>query len=73
MITPTLSYASGIWTPSKEHERMIRSTQRKMFRFIVQTERKYKKKSQPSRIDEDEEDEKANHRSSDEGTAEGSS
>ena len=28
--TPTLSYTSGTWTLSKEHERMIRSTQRKM-------------------------------------------
>ena len=37
VITPTLSYASGTWTLSKEHERMIRSTQRKMLRLIVQT------------------------------------
>ena len=59
VITPTLSYASGTWTLSKEHERMIRSTQRKMLRFIVQTKRKYKKKTQPSRNEEDGEDEKA--------------
>ena len=31
------------WTPSKEHERMIQSTQRKMLRLIIQTKRKYKK------------------------------
>ena len=73
VITQTLSYASGTWTPPEEHERMIRSTQRKMLRFIVQTKRKYKKKTQPSRNDEDEEDENANHRSSDDETAEGSS
>ena len=51
---------------------MIRSIQRKMLRLIVQTDRKYKRKTQPSRNEEDEEDEKANHRSSDEETAEGS-
>ena len=32
VVTPTLSYASGTWTRSKEHERMIRSTQRKIRR-----------------------------------------
>ena len=72
VITPTLSYASGTWTLSKEHERVIRATERKMLRLVVQTKRKYKKKTQPSRNDEDEEEEKANHRSSDEETAEGS-
>ena len=45
VITPTLSYASGTWTLSKEHEKMIRSTQRKILRLIVQTIRKYKKKT----------------------------
>ena len=44
VITPTLSYASGTWTLSREHERMIRWTQRKMLRLIVQTKRKFKKK-----------------------------
>ena len=34
---------SRTWTPSKEHERMIQSTQRKMLRLIIQTKRKYKK------------------------------
>ena len=70
VITPTLSYASGTWTLSKEHEGMRPSTQRKMLRLIVQTNRKYKKKTQTRRNDEDEEDEKANQRSSDEETAE---
>ena len=70
VITPTLSYASGTWTLSKGHERMIRSTQRKMLRFIVQTKRKYKKETQPSGNDENEEEIKASHRSSDEETAE---
>ena len=37
VITPTICYASGTWTPTKEHERMIQSTQRKMFRLIIQT------------------------------------
>ena len=41
VIAPTLTYASGTWTLSKERERMIKSTQRKMLRLIVQTKRKY--------------------------------
>ena len=43
VITPTICYASGTWTPTKEHERMIQSTQRKMLRLIIQTKRRYKK------------------------------
>ena len=39
-VSPTLCYASGTWSPSREHERMI---QRKMLRLIIQTKRKYKK------------------------------
>ena len=73
VITPTLSYASGIWTLTKEHERMIRSTQRKMLRLIIQTKRKYKKKTQTSKNEENGEDEKANHRDSDDETDDGSS
>ena len=42
-VSPTICYATGTWTPNKEHERMIQSTQRKMLRFIIQTKRKYKK------------------------------
>ena len=44
VITPTLTYGSGTWTLSHEHERMIRSTQRKMLRLLVQTKRRYKRK-----------------------------
>ena len=40
---PRLCYAAGTWTLSKEHERMVQSTQRKMLRLIIQTKRKYKK------------------------------
>ena len=72
VIMPTLSLASGTGTLIKKHERMIRSTQRKMLRLVVQTERKYNMKTQPSKNEADEEEEKANHRSSNEGTAEGS-
>ena len=36
-ITPTICYASGTWAPTKEHERMIQSAQRKMLRLIIQT------------------------------------
>ena len=39
----TICYAAGTWTPNKEHERMIQSTQRKMLRLIIQTKRRYKK------------------------------
>ena len=44
VITPTLTYVSGIWTLSKTHERMIKSAQRQMLRFIVQTKGRYKMK-----------------------------
>ena len=41
--SPTICYAAGNWTPNKEHERMIQSTQRKMLRLIIRTKRRYKK------------------------------
>ena len=53
VITPTLSYASGTWTLSRKHERMMRSIQRTMLRFIIQTKRKYKKKTQTSKNERD--------------------
>ena len=71
VITPTLSYASSTWTLPREHERMIRSTQRKMLRFIVQTRIKFKQKTQTSKNEKDAEDEKINHTSSDDETEEG--
>ena len=40
VVTPTMNYASGTWTLSKEHERKIQSTQREMLRFVIQTKRK---------------------------------
>ena len=43
VVSPTMNYASGTWTLTKEHETMIQSTQRKMLRFIIQTKRRYKK------------------------------
>ena len=43
VVSPTMNYASGTWTLTKEHERMIQSTQRKMLHFIIQTKRRYKK------------------------------
>ena len=42
-ITPTIFYLSGTLAPTKEKERMIQSTQRKMLRLIIQTKRRYKK------------------------------
>ena len=38
-----MNYASGAWTPTKVHERMIQSTQRKVLRLIIQSKRRYKK------------------------------
>ena len=42
-IPPTICYASGTCAPTKEHERMLQSAQRKMLRLIIQTIRRYKK------------------------------
>ena len=39
-IIPTICCA---WAPTKEHERMLQSAQRKMLRLIMQTKRRYKK------------------------------
>ena len=47
-ITPTLTYASGTWTLTLKHEKMIKTAQRKMLRLIVQTTRKYKSKKDVS-------------------------
>ena len=44
VITPTLTYASGTWTLTQNHEKMIKTAQRKMLRLIIQTKRKYKTK-----------------------------
>ena len=43
VINPTICHASGTWTPTKEHERMTQSTQRKILRLIIQTKRRYKR------------------------------
>ena len=42
-ITSTICYASGTLTLTKEHERVIQSTQRNMLRLIIQTKRSFKK------------------------------
>ena len=43
VITPTICYISGTWTSSKEHERMIQSTQRKILHLIIKTKGRFKK------------------------------
>ena len=48
VITPTMTYASGTWTLTQKHEKMIKIAQRKMLRLIIQTKRKYKKKRRSS-------------------------
>ena len=45
VVTPTMTYASGTWTLTEKHEKMIKTTQRKMLRLIVQTKRRYKQKT----------------------------
>ena len=40
-----MTYASGTWTLSQKHEKMIKTSQRKMLRPVVQTKKKYKPKS----------------------------
>ena len=58
VISPTMSYASGTWTLTQEHERMIQSTQRKMLRLIIQTKWRYKKiaKNDETKENDDTED-----------------
>ena len=59
VITPTLTHASGTWTLSKEQEKLIRSTQRKIVRLVVQKQRKYKKKEAKNQADETKNDEES--------------
>ena len=74
-VSPTLCYAAGTWTPSREHERMIQSTQRKMLRLIIQTKRKYKKIEKQVIEHKDEEgiDDKTENCSTDEESGDGQS
>ena len=55
VIIPMMNDASGTWTLSKEHERMIQSTQRKMLRSSIQTRRTYTKKTQNNEVKVEEE------------------
>ena len=54
-ISPTFCYAAGTWTPNKDHERIIQSTQRKMLRLIIQTKRRIYKKIEKQEIKNNEE------------------
>ena len=42
-VSPTVCYAAGTWAPTKEHERILPSAQRKKLRLIIQTKKRYKK------------------------------
>ena len=44
VVTPTMTYASSTWTLTQKHEKMIKTTQLKMLRLIVQTKRRHKSK-----------------------------
>ena len=48
VITPTLTNASGAWTLTQKHEKMIKTAQRKMLRLIILTKRKIKTKRKAS-------------------------
>ena len=52
VVSSTVNYASGTSTLTKEHERMIQSTQRKMLRLIIRTKRRYKKDRESKRRDQ---------------------
>ena len=43
-VSPTLCYAAGTWTPSREHERMIQSTQTQDATLHHPDEKKIQKK-----------------------------
>ena len=58
VFTPTMTYASGTWTLTLKHEKMIKTAQRKMIRLIVQTKRKYKSKKEAAKNKKEEENEK---------------
>ena len=40
VITPTMTYASGTWTLTQKHEKMIKTAQRKMLRLFFADEKK---------------------------------
>ena len=75
VVIPTMTYASGTWTLTQKHEKMIKTTQRKMLRLIVQTKRRYKQQKVTT-IKKDEgtgqEDEKDKEGTTDKETEEGS-
>ena len=76
VLSLALGYACGTWTLTNEHERMMRSTQRKMLRPIVQTRRTYKKKKMASNMKNQKSDiekEKESQENSEGETQEGSS
>ena len=64
-----MNHASGTIKGTRKND----TTQHKMLGLIVQTKRKYKKKTPTSKNEKDGEGEKENHRSSDDEIAEGSS
>ena len=45
VVSPTITCGAGTWTTAKEHEKLLRTIQRRMLTLIVQTQRKYKKKN----------------------------
>ena len=72
-VSPTLCYAAGTWTPSREHERMIQSAQRKMLRLIRRKENTKKLKSKLLNKVEEGNDDKTENRSTDDESGDGQS
>ena len=74
VISPTLAYACGTWTLTKEHERMVRSTQSKMLGSSYKQDESTKKMTSILKIKKsDIEDEKDSQDNSEDDTQEGSS
>ena len=57
-------HGAGAWTLTTEHEKMIRSTQRKMLRLIIQARRKYKNTKKTRKEKDVRDDERSNSGSS---------
>ena len=41
VVTPTNTYGARTWATTNEHEKMLRTTQRRVLRIVMQTKRKY--------------------------------
>ena len=49
-VTPTIRHGAGTWTTTQEHEKMLRASQRRMLRLIIQT-KKSKRKTMKTQVE----------------------